>query len=126
MSEQRRDTKPPTGGPRPGGFGGGPFSALPPQKAKNFKGTLRRLIGYLRPHRINLLAVFITAIISTVFAIVSPKIMGNITTKIFEGIMTKGQPGGGIDFEYIIRIVLILIGLYPTISDGRSSTENGV
>lgn len=111
MSEPRRDIKP-VGGPRPGGFGSGPFSALPPEKAKNFKGTFRRLIGYLKPHRINLLAVFVTAIISTIFAIVSPKIMGNITTKIFEGIMSKGQPDGGIDFEYIIRIILILIGLY--------------
>lgn len=111
MSEQRKDTKP-VGGLRPGGFGSGPFSALPPEKAKNFKGTLRRLIGYLKPHRINLIAVFVTAIISTIFSIVSPKIMGNITTKIFEGIMTKNQPGGGIDFEYIIRIILILIGLY--------------
>lgn len=111
MNEQGKAGKP-TGGPRTGGMGSGPFSALPPEKARNFKGTFRRLVSYLKPHRLKLLAVFLTAIISTIFAIVSPKMMGNITTKIFEGIMTKDQAGGGIDFEYVVRVILILIGLY--------------
>ena len=84
----------PSGGPRPGGFG--PMGmAMPPQKAKNFKGTLSRLIGYLKPYKLQLFAVLLTAIISTVFSIVSPKIMGKATTKLFEGLMMKfkGIPG---------------------------------
>ena len=102
---------------RPGGRGPGfgpPGMGMPVQKAKNFKGTLKRLITYLKPFSGQLLAVFITAIISTVFSIVSPKIMGKATTKIFEGLMMKfrGVPGAKIDFEYIGDIILLLIGLY--------------
>lgn len=69
------------GGPGGGGFGfrGG---MMPVQKAKNFKGTLKRLVSYLKPHKFQLLAVLITAIISTIFSIVSPKIMGKATTKV--------------------------------------------
>ncbi|MFL6561361.1 MAG: ABC transporter ATP-binding protein, partial [Bacillus sp. (in: firmicutes)] len=82
--------------------------------AKNFKGTLKRLIGYLTPYKLQLLAVLITAIISTIFAIVSPKIMGKATTKLFEGLMQKlrGVPGASIDFDYIGQIIILLIGLY--------------
>jgi ATP-binding cassette subfamily B protein len=87
---------------------------MPPQKAKDFKGTFRRLVGYLRPYRFRLLTVLLTAILSTIFSIISPKLMGNATTKLFEGIMGKmnGVPGAGIDFDYILQIVLILLGLY--------------
>ncbi|MGG1678575.1 ABC transporter ATP-binding protein [Neobacillus sp. NRS-1170] len=104
-------------GPRfgPGGRGFGPGGmGMPVQKAKDFKGTLKRLIGYLKPHKLQLLAVLVTAIISTVFAIVSPKIMGKATTKLFEGLMRKlsGVPGAKIDFDYIGQIILLLIGLY--------------
>jgi ATP-binding cassette subfamily B multidrug efflux pump len=103
-------------GPRRGPGGGmGPMGmGMPIQKAKNFKGTLKRLIGYLKPFKLQLLAVLITAIISTVFAIVSPKIMGKATTKLFEGLMMKlrGVPGAKIDFDYIGQIILLLIGLY--------------
>ncbi|MCM3764652.1 ABC transporter ATP-binding protein/permease [Neobacillus niacini] len=86
----------------------------PVQKAKDFKGTLKRLIGYLMPYKLQLIAVFITAIIGTVFAIVSPKIMGKATTKLFKGLMMKlsGVPGAKIDFDYIGQIILLLIGLY--------------
>lgn len=104
------------GRPGPGGgFGGGPHGmGMPVQKAKDFKGTLKRLISYLKPYKLQLLAVLITAIISTVFAIVSPKIMGKATTKLFEGLMMKlqGVPGAEIDFDYIGQIILLLIGLY--------------
>ncbi|TCP20348.1 ATP-binding cassette subfamily B protein [Scopulibacillus darangshiensis] len=98
-----------------GGMGRGHgMMGMPPQKAKDFKGTLKRLIGYLKPFKYHLLAVLITAILSTVFAILSPKILGKATTKIFEGMMMKmkGVPGAGIDFDYILNILLILIGLY--------------
>ncbi len=92
----------------PSGFG------MPPQKAKNFKGTLRRLIGYLKPYKFQLLSVLLAAVVSTIFSIVSPKIMGNATTKLFEGLMMKlkGVPGAKIDFDYIGQIILLLIGLY--------------
>jgi ATP-binding cassette, subfamily B, multidrug efflux pump len=95
--------------------GGGPHGmGMPVQKAKNFKGSLKRLIGYLKPHKFQLLAVLLAAIISTMFAIVSPKIMGKATTKLFEGLMMKlkGVPGAKIDFDYVGHIVLLLIGLY--------------
>ena len=87
---------------------------MPVQKAKNFKGTFKRLITYLKPYKLELLFVLLAAIMSTIFAIVSPKIMGKATTKLFEGLMMKlkGVPGATIDFGYIWNIVLLLIGLY--------------
>jgi ATP-binding cassette subfamily B multidrug efflux pump len=107
----------------PGMFGpgrgrGGPFGghgfALPAEKPKNFKASLKRLLGYLRPRLMSLVAVFGMAILSTSFAIFSPKILGSITTRLFEGIMAKMRrlPGAGIDFPYILQLVLIVAGLY--------------
>lgn len=146
---------------RPGGggpmMGGGPA----PEKPKNFKATLNTLFDYLKPYRIKLVLVILFAIASTIFAIVSPKILGNVTTKIVEDYqagqiydrvtsqfpqgkvpptltgktvleklpdnvkksMTDAQredieelnfsgPRPGIDYTYIARICLILIGLY--------------
>ncbi len=114
MSEERIEQRPaerPMGAPR-----GGPMGAMgrPVEKAKNFKGTLKRLLVYLRPRSFQLVTVIIFAILSTIFNIVSPKIMGQATTKLFEGLMGKMQhiPGAYIDFAYIQQIVLILIGLY--------------
>ncbi|MFH5186884.1 ABC transporter ATP-binding protein [Paenibacillus sp. TAB 01] len=87
---------------------------MPVQKAKNFKGTLRRLAGYLKPHRMALLTVLAAAILSAVFSTVSPKILGKATTKLFEGIMMKAHnvPGAEVDFGYIGNILLLLIVLY--------------
>ena len=101
-------------GPGPGGGFGPMGMGMPVQKAKNFKGTLNRLISYLKPFKLQLLSVLVTAIISTIFAIVSPKIMGKATTKLFEGLMMKlkGVPGAKIDFDYIGQIIILLIGLY--------------
>jgi ATP-binding cassette subfamily B protein len=98
---------------RPSG-GHGPGHGMPIQKAKDFKGTLKRLTGYLKPHTLSLLAVFITAALSTVFAIFSPKLLGHATTELFRGMMAeiKGIPGAGIDFHYILQLLLILVGLY--------------
>lgn len=100
--------------PGPGGGFGPMGMGMPVQKAKNFKGTLNRLISYLKPYKLQLLAVLITAIISTIFAIVSPKILGKATTRLFEGLMMKlrGVPGAKIDFDYIGQIIILLIGLY--------------
>ena len=117
MSEEsKKQDGVPNGARRPGPGGGfGPMGmGMPVQKAKDFRGTLRRLIGYLRPYKLQLLSVLLTAMISTVFAIVSPKIMGKATTKLFEGLMMKlkGVPGAKIDFDYIGHIIILLIGLY--------------
>jgi ATP-binding cassette subfamily B protein len=86
----------------------------PAEKAKDFKGTLRRLIGYLQPRRWHLIAVIIFAILSTIFSILSPKIMGQATTKLFEGLMMKFNhvPGAHIDFDFIRHIIIILAVLY--------------
>jgi len=103
-----------------GGHRGGPMGAMgaPVEKAKDFKGTLRRLLKYLKPRKYHLIFVFIFAILSTIFSIVSPKIMGKITTKLFEGLMSKyiaiklHKPIPSIDFPYIRKIILLLIVLY--------------
>jgi len=97
-------------------FGGRPIGGLgvPTQKAKDFKGTLARLLGYLRPYRTALVVVVVAGAIGTVFNVVGPKILGLATTKIFEGFMARasGTPGAGIDFGAVGRILLILIVLY--------------
>ncbi|WP_298825200.1 ABC transporter ATP-binding protein [uncultured Planococcus sp.] len=87
---------------------------MPAEKAKDFKGTFRRLVSYLKPRRKKLAAVFLVAILSTVFAIVGPKIMGMAITELFEGAygQLQGVPGGGIDFGVIGQILAILAGLY--------------
>ena len=102
------------GGPMGGGpMGGGPMGGVG-EKAKNFKRTMKTLINYLKPYRIAIITVLIFAIASTGFAIVGPKILGNATTKLFEGLVSKvtGVPGAAIDFDYIGGIVMLLLGLY--------------
>jgi ATP-binding cassette subfamily B multidrug efflux pump len=97
-------------------FGGRPIGGLgmPVQRAKNFKGTLRRLLEYLRPHRAGLTVVILAGVIGTVFTVLGPKILGLATTRIFEGFIAKarGVPGAAIDFDYVGRILLGLIVLY--------------
>jgi ATP-binding cassette subfamily B multidrug efflux pump len=99
-----------------GPMGGGPAGSLgmPVQKAKDFRGTLKRFAGYFVPYKFQLLAVLITAVIGAAFNIVGPKILGLATTKIFEGLVERlrGVPGASIDFTYIGRVLLILAGLY--------------
>ncbi|TBL76039.1 ABC transporter ATP-binding protein [Paenibacillus thalictri] len=115
MSDHQKSHRHGRSGGGRGFMGGGGFGPpMPGQKAKDAKSTFRRLLGYLKPFRLKLLAVLFTAIISTIFSIVSPKIMGQATTKLFEGLMAKmqGVPGASIDFAYIWDIVLLLIGLY--------------
>ncbi|MGH4139563.1 ABC transporter ATP-binding protein [Clostridium sp.] len=87
MSENTKNEKP-KGGPG-GGFGGN--LGKPVEKAKDFKGTLMRLLSYLKPEMFKFIMVFIFAILSTIFSIVGPKILGKATTSLFEGIMAKMQ-----------------------------------
>ncbi|WP_312906695.1 ABC transporter ATP-binding protein [Tissierella praeacuta] len=84
------------------------------EKPKDFKGTFSKLLEYLRPYRLRLITVVMFAIGSTIFTIRAPKILGKATTKIFEGLISRisGVKGGGIDFQYILNIILLLIGLY--------------
>lgn len=113
MSQQKGNSRPPGGPGRGPGMGGGPGGfGMPVQKAKNFKGTLFRLMAYLKPHQTKLMLVLLTAILSTVFSIVSPKIMGKAMTKLYEGVFGKANGGPGIDFDGITQILLILVVLY--------------
>lgn len=82
------------------------------EKAKDFKGTVKKLSKYLMEYKISLVIVIIFAIGSTIFAIIGPKILGNATTEIFNGLMNKISGTGGIDFGKIGEIIILLIGLY--------------
>lgn len=83
-----------------------------PDKAKNFSKTLKELVAYLGKYKIRMILVIALAIISTIFLIVTPKILGHITTEIFKGLMRKVSNTGGINFTYINKTALLLIVLY--------------
>ena len=101
-------------GPRVGRGGpGGPGGAKSVERAKDFKGTTKKLMGkYLSEYKWKLIIVFIFAIAGTVFTIVGPKILGKATTEIYSGIVKKISGAGGIDFDYIFNIIMILVVLY--------------
>jgi len=92
---------------------GGPMAMMKGEKARNFKGTMIKLIQYLGTYKITVVIVMLFAVASTIFNIAGPKIMGKATTKLFEGVMSQiAGTGSGIDFEYIGRILLITLVLY--------------
>ena len=92
---------------------GRPGGKTETEKPKNFKETTKKLInGYLSKYKLALIIVFIFAIGSTIFTIVGPKILGNATTEIFNGLIGKLSGGNGIDFGKIGQIALTLLGLY--------------
>lgn len=82
------------------------------EKPKNFKQTMKRLLAYLRPYRISFTLVIFAAIVSTVFTVVSPLLLGYATTNVFEGMMGKKAGGAGIDFSYLGQLLFILLVLY--------------
>ena len=82
------------------------------EKAKDFKGTMKKLMGYLAQYKIGLLLVVIFAIGSTVFNIAGPKILGKATTELFHGLVSKVSGGSGIDFDKIAKILIGLMCLY--------------
>lgn len=90
------------------GPGGGPHGMMPGEKAKDFGGTMKTLISYLRPHGIAVSVVFLFAIASTVFSIVSPTILGDATDEVVKGLMSPA----GIDFSALLDILILLIVLY--------------
>ena len=119
MSDKKRTSTPtrpsggpPRGGPRQGGPGGH-MSMMKGEKARDFKGTMAKLLDYLGSYKLGILVVMFFAIASTVFTIIGPKILGRATTKLFEGVMAMlAGTGAGIDFDFIGRIILITIALY--------------
>lgn len=101
MAEMNR---PPRRGPR------GPHG--PVEKAKDFKGTVRKLIKYIAQYKAAVIAVMIFAVGSTIFNIAGPKVLSNATTEIFNGLVSKVQGGDGINFEKIAEIILMVMGMY--------------
>ena len=92
---------------------GGPGAMMPGEKAKDFKGTLKKLLQYMGRYKFAVMAVLLFAIASTVFMIVGPKILGEATNAVFTGIMNQiSGTGEGIDFGYIAQILLGLLILY--------------
>ena len=96
----------------PRGRGRGP--QMSNEKAKDFKGTMKKLMAYLSAYKIGIFFVIVFAIGSTIFNIVGPKILGKATTEIFKGLVRKVSGGSGIDFDKITHIVLTLLCLYLT------------
>lgn len=82
------------------------------EKAKDFKGTIKRLFAHLRPYYIKFIFIFIFAAGSTVFSIFGPKVLAKATDKLSEGIMAKISNTGGIDFSAIAKILIFLAGIY--------------
>jgi len=92
---------------------GGPMALMPGDRARDFKGTMSKLIQYLSDYRWGILIVILFAVGSTIFNIAGPKILGEATTKLFEGVLEQiAGTGTGIDFDFIGRIILITLALY--------------
>ena len=91
--------------PRPGAM-------VPPQKSKNFNGSIKKLMSYIGRFKIQIVLVMLFAAASTVFSVMGPKILGKATTGLAEGLMAKIQGTGGIDFEYIGRILVFVLAIY--------------
>ena len=90
---------------RMGGMGRG-------EKAKDFKGTMRQLLGYIGQHKIAVFAAVAFAVCSVIFNIVGPKVLGQVTTKLFEGLVAKVNGTGDVDFGWIAKTLGFLLCLY--------------
>ena len=93
-------------------MGHGPGRNQVAEKPKNFKASFGKLMRYIGRYRIAVILVMIVAVLSTIFNVLGPKIMGNATTELAEGLMRKIQGTGGIDFEKIGRILIFTLALY--------------
>ena len=98
-------------GPGRGPMGHG-RGMMPGEKAKDFKGTMKKLMAYLGKYTYAIIAVFIFAIGSVAFSVIGPKVLGKATTEIFNGLIGKISGGDGINFDRIKIILLTLVGLY--------------
>ena len=99
-------------GKRRGGMRHHPGAMGPAEKAKDFKGTLKKFIAYLGIYKIALVFVVLFALGSTVFNIIGPKVLSQATTELFNGLVAKVNGTGGIDFDIIAGILLATLGLY--------------
>ncbi|MEF9877394.1 MAG: ABC transporter ATP-binding protein, partial [Gordonibacter sp.] len=104
------------GAPRRGPMGGhgghGPGGMMPGEKAKDLKGTLKKLVGFMGRFKVGIAVVLVFAVASTVFTTVGPKVMGQATTELFNGIVAKIGGTGDINFDLIAQILLFTMGLY--------------
>ena len=105
MSEHKTTPRGPMGGP--GGHG-----MMHGEKAKDFKGTMGKLIRYIGRYKIGIVVVMVFAVLGTIFTIVGPRVLSLATNEIFGGLMKMMAGTGGIDFTLIARILLALLGLY--------------
>lgn len=110
MAEERNYRQPPRHGPM-GGRRGGPPGA-PTEKAKDFKGTMGKLIRYIGNYKFAVLLACVFAAVSTVFSVRAPKVLGEATTELYKGVMAMYMGTGGIDFGAIGGILLIVLALY--------------
>ena len=85
---------------------------VPGEKAKNLKGALGKILRYMGKYKIAVVFVMIIAACSTVFSVLGPKVLGKATTGLAEGLMAKVAGTGGIDFSYIGKVLLFVLGLY--------------
>lgn len=108
MSEQKTYHRPPK---RRGHGPGGP-GMMPVEKAKDFKGSIGKLIAYIGRYKLAIFVVMIFAVVGTVFNVVGPKVLGKATTALSEGLMAKIAGTGGIDLTRISRILLFVLALY--------------
>ncbi len=99
-------------GNRPRRMGGPGRGMAPGEKAKDFKGTFKKIVVYIGNYKFGVLGVMIFAICSTVFNVAGPKILGKATTALAEGLGRKIAGTGGMDFDYIGKILLFVLGLY--------------
>lgn len=97
-----------------GPIGGGNMNtSYSTERVKDFKGSLKKLVEYLKGYKLSIIVVFIFAILSTIFSVVGPKILGQATTEIYNGVMSKiSGSGTGINFDAIGQILLFLLSLY--------------
>ena len=82
------------------------------EKPKDFKKTFGKILSYVKEYRLSIIIVIIFAILGTVFSIIGPNILGDVTTEIFNGLINKISGNGGINFNFIKRTLLLLLGLY--------------
>lgn len=113
MAARQQQTGKPKHGP-----GSRAAAMMPGEKAGDLRGTLKKLLAYLAPYKIRLFFVLLFAIASTIFAIVSPTILGTATDTIVQGLMS----GQGVDYEALLKIIVFLIGLYA-VSFGFSAAQ---
>ena len=95
---------------RPAGGGHGRGRVV--EKPKDFKGTMLKLLGYVGKHKIAVFFAIVFAMCSVIFNIIGPKVLGQVTTKLYEGLVSKVAGTGAVDFDWIGKTLLLLLGLY--------------